>query len=641
MAESHANELRATYSSLAAIVRDRLSRNLRIRRTLPGEGRLRIDRQLPFLCVYRRPPAAPDAGTVELVTTEASYLFGAGEASHAQGLALLVREISAALRAHFGPILILELWADEAPDRNPTRVDRFRPRFHVVTAQEPPLGATIDALAAGLRDVSWQGRQAEVDIEQASSLAPHDLEPLIAARDSEDPFIVGVGVRPIYRSDRDDWIYPAVLRSLRRQVALAIRKAVFTFAQRDDRPVETRAAATHFEAFGPTALVKAARLVDQQLSDVSQSFDFILQTAPINADEAWEEFRLGRYAAAPKFYYRPLPYEPAQLKRLLFDVPIDRIEDATLIHLFAQKQTQLDRQLSALQGIGTRAFYYDSLQLYPPPDASVVELANAIVDHLPDSPPAKSSPEIADAEAIARAARDHIDHYRQRLPSFAARVEIRDDIAASMMVAHDRLLISERAALDVRAVEPLLNHEVGVHLVTYFNGREQPFQQLYTGLAGYEELQEGLAVFAEYLTGGLGPERWRKLACRVLAVASLVQDHSFVETFAMLRERGKLTPRSAFTTAMRVFRGGGLTKDAIYLRGLCDVTTYLQEGRDLAPLFVGKIALEHVPLVQELRRRDIVGAPALLPRFWDEPTAMQRLERCRNSSLLELLEPKL
>ena len=75
-----ASSIDAGFDALIAVVRDRLSRNLRIRRSLPGDGRLRLDRQLPFLCVYRRPDGAKiaDRGTRELVTTEGAYLFGSG-----------------------------------------------------------------------------------------------------------------------------------------------------------------------------------------------------------------------------------------------------------------------------------------------------------------------------------------------------------------------------------------------------------------------------------------------------------------------------------------------------------------------------------------------------------------------------------
>jgi hypothetical protein len=71
---------------------------------------------------------------------------------------------------------------------------------------------------------------------------------------------------------------------------------------------------------------------------------------------------------------------------------------------------------------------------------------------------------------------------------------------------------------------------------------------------------------------------------------------------------------------------------------LRDLLGYLRQGHDLEPLYVGKISLEHVSLVQELRRRGLVEAPALLPRFWEDPAFAPRLEKCRRSSLLDLLE---
>lgn len=51
-----------------------LRENKRIHRRLPFGGMLHIDRQLPFLCVYRIPVSAEDEGTDWLVRGEASYL---------------------------------------------------------------------------------------------------------------------------------------------------------------------------------------------------------------------------------------------------------------------------------------------------------------------------------------------------------------------------------------------------------------------------------------------------------------------------------------------------------------------------------------------------------------------------------------
>ena len=154
----------------------------------------------------------------------------------------------------------------------------------------------------------------------------------------------------------------------RRHVRKQGDRLVFAFTGKSEqRPA-------HYEALGPSAMVKAARLVDQELREVSQSFDFVLQTVPLNTNAAWEEFKADRYKVEPVFYYRPLPYDPAQLKRRLFAIPIDRIEDATLIHLFAEKQDHIDRQLTALKNIDAPPFFYDSVQLYGVPDADLVKL---------------------------------------------------------------------------------------------------------------------------------------------------------------------------------------------------------------------------------------------------------------------------
>jgi uncharacterized protein (TIGR02421 family) len=416
-------------------------------------------------------------------------------------------------------------------------------------------------------------------------------------------------------------------------LAVVLRKTVFAFTGKRGRHRQA-----HFEALGPSALVKAARLVDQQLCEAAQSFDFVLQTVPLNSSSAWEESQAGGYRKTPVFHYRPLPYHPAEIKRRLFEIPVERIEDPTLIQLFEQKQDFVDRQLTALKHIDSRAFYYDSMQLYGQPSAEAAALADEVLAKLDGATRAEKDGVTAHTEDIVAAARDQIDYYRQRLPDFMATVEVRDDIASTLMVAQSRLFVSTSAALSRRTLEPILHHEVGTHLLTYFNGRQQPFQQLCAGLAGYEALQEGLAVLAEYLTGGLTARRLRTLACRVAAVQSMIDGRSFVDTFHLLFDQHRLPAKAAFMTTLRVYRGGGLTKDAIYLAGLCDLLEYLRAGHDLEPLYVGKIALEHVPMVQELRRREVVGPPAVLPRFWEDEQAQERLARCRHATLLELVE---
>ena len=118
-------------------------------------------------------------------------------------------------------------------------------------------------------------------------------------------------------------------------------------------------------------------------------------------------------------------------------------------------------------------------------------------------------------------------------PEFKARAQVTGDVSG-LIVSRGKLLINSDLSLPPSRVPALLAHEVGTHLLTYYNGRMQPFQQLYSGLAGYEELQEGLAVLSEYLVGGLSRSRMRQLAARVVAVRQLTDGASFVETFRTL-----------------------------------------------------------------------------------------------------------
>ena len=85
----------------------RLSANKRVRRNLPVWGRLHIDRQLPFLVVYRRPTDRSDPGTERLATSEASYLIASGRRNLQAGLGKLVQAVVETLGEPFGAFLLV------------------------------------------------------------------------------------------------------------------------------------------------------------------------------------------------------------------------------------------------------------------------------------------------------------------------------------------------------------------------------------------------------------------------------------------------------------------------------------------------------------------------------------------------------
>ena len=143
----------------------------------------------------------------------------------------------------------------------------------------------------------------------------------------------------------------------------------------------------------------------------------------------------------------------------------------------------------------------------------MVAEATEILDRLPGSPRRRGG--TVGAAALAAAAQIEIDRYRERYPELEATVQLREDVT-SLMVSSGSLLVGSGMHFTTRRVNPLIQHEVGTHVVTYWNGAAQRLKLLATGLAGHDELQEGLAVLAEYLVDGLTPARLRTLAGRVM-----------------------------------------------------------------------------------------------------------------------------
>ena len=240
--------------------------------------------------------------------------------------------------------------------------------------------------------------------------------------------------------------------------------------------------------------------------------------------------------------------------------------------------------------------------------------------------------------SLPRHAEQEVEYYRQQDQSLAARVEVRDDIPG-IMVSHGNFLIGSSAQVASSRLNATLAHEIGTHVVTYHNGKQQPFRELYVGMAGYEPMQEGLAVISEFLVGELGSSRLRQLAGRVMAVNAVIAGADFMETYRLLNREHGFGSKAAFMMSMRTHRGGGYTKDAVYLRGLVDLLARLGQGEELKPMYVGKIAIEYLSLVEELNWRQVLEKAPLVPRLFSMPEAQERIARLgQGLTVPELLE---
>ena len=440
-------------------------------------------------------------------------------------------------------------------------------------------------------------------------------------------------VQPAFRNAGMSESYPLVRRALHKGISRALKRAVYDFTRN-----RTSHRPAHYQALGPKSLSKTLWDIDRRLAKVSNEFDLILQVTPTNIDDAWLEFRRRRFEVVPEFTSRPLQLDPALAKRELYRIPIERIDDPTLAQLFRDQQTSLDRKLTLLGDRGSPQFLHGSMQLYGGVDGPLLNLAYEVLNRVPPRSRDESPRGAANARVFAARAIEEIEHYRSIHPAVKGSVEVRKDING-VMVSHGNLLVGAQTKVPLSRVRALIAHEVGTHIVTYVNGQAQPFRQLSVGLPGYDELQEGIAVLAEYLVGGFSRPRLRLLAARVLAARRMLDGADFVEVFRELDRAHDFAQRTAFSITVRVFRGGGLTKDVVYLRGLVGVLNYLREGGALEPLLVGKLGPDHVSIIEELQWRKVLVTPPLRPRYLDDPAAVERLQRLRRgASVLDLVK---
>jgi uncharacterized protein (TIGR02421 family) len=586
-------------------ITDRLSDGRIVNELLPEEGLIHIDKLLPYICVYRF-RNKEDLYFSRFLKTQASYIIAADTLELTSLLQGLARVISSSLNA----FLVLELWPVEE-DHGAT--------FQILCPKgKSP--ATVAALEEGIEKMKATYPAINSLTMACATRHPPGLAPLLTTQESKNAgtLIIGIGVPVIYKSKDKNEVYTFLHRKLIRRFSVMIKKAVYEFIR-----VQTSNPFQHYLMLGKTNLDEISMQVDRELADICEGMSFLLRVTPVNSNTEWLRFRDSGFEKCPSFNYRLITLDPEQIKRKLYDIPIELVEDPTLSFIFREKRLEIEKQLTMLEERGTENFRFIGESLYGKLKSSVVDTAGEILTVF-QSDLTGNGQECMNCVQFARKARGEISHYQQHFPNVTFQLEIREDISG-IMVSNEKLLIGRDLSIDRRRCDALLQHEIGTHMLTYGNGKKQPLRQMYAGLAGYDQLQEGLAVLSEYLVGGLTTNRMRLLAGRVKAAEALIRGADFVETFRQLKFEFGFRGRVAFYITMRIFRGGGLTKDAMYLTGLINVLEYLRKGGSLETLYTGKFNTTHVALIEELLHRSVL-LPPVTPNFLNREEVHNRLK---------------
>lgn len=382
-------------------------------------------------------------------------------------------------------------------------------------------------------------------------------------------------------------------------------------------------------------LPPVAARVDAELARMDAEVDWLLALSPIQNDLTWEQFEASGRTEVPPLRYIDLETDLQAVRERLLALPVEQVESPLLSGLLSEKQRELERQVELVRMRDTDGFINASLDLFGGVAPPLLELAHTILGH-----PGHDAAVEADAgiDAFMSAVEEEIAWYRERSPGFELDVVVDTDLSSLMMVSHGTLYVDGDLRLPGARIQPLVQHEIGTHAVTRHNGRLQSLRQLEVGLAHYDPLQEGLGVLAEFLAGYLPLGRLRILAARVVAVDMAIHGAGIPAIFDLLHGTHALPTDEAFDIAVRALRGGGLTKDAVYLDGLRELLDYLHGGGAFEPLFAGKFALSHRVVLDQLADEGWVAAPDLLPRYCALPGFDDRLARCRNTPIADFFQ---
>lgn len=329
--------------------------------------------------------------------------------------------------------------------------------------------------------------------------------------------------------------------------------------------------------------------IDANLDRLVKKIELLTYLNPLNIEKEKHRFFSSKFVNEPVFKYKKLQFDPYKLNRLFFSQRLERIKDEQIMKFYQDVVYYYANMIQCIETIGqNKKFYYNSLRVYGTPTEKDVQNARFIL-HVADEP----DTEDMEKKYTPEDAKVYFEEFVRQY-DFPLNISFSNSIAADAMVSNNTqsLLIKKNTVFSRNQLLTLANHEIGVHLVTTYNGMLQPLKVFSNGFPKNVETQEGLAVFSEYMSGALTLRRLKELAYRVLASDSLIKGYSFSDTFDMLYGQYKLDRNKAFTITMRVHRGGGFTKDRLYLSGLKKIYKRHKNGLSMDTLLTGKVTME-------------------------------------------------
>lgn len=493
---------------------------------------------------------------------------------------------------------------------NYQRWDRKVPLFNVGTEK-------IDTKRFKSTIENWQKELSKIelqDIENTTALDDvfygrgYNLEYITT--NFKNTLVLATEVKKVFCNELTAEIYPKIIKDLQKKLKKAILNNANKFSQHK----------TNWKH------KETAKLLDNKLDDniiktdkglyrLLKSFELLAYVNPNNTSIEKRKFFKNKYVEEPNFKYNPIRINPYELKQELSNIKIQNISDVTIRHLYESVVNSYFDKIDLLGSLGTPKFLYNSLRYFGRPSKKDLQNA-AYILHLPAIAGEPTRAPTLGAKEAMQTFRENLTNY-----GLESKVELSNRVISQVMVLNSKKTIQFRpdAKFTRTEINALVEHEIGVHMVTTTNSNLQQLKIFNLGLPVNTKTQEGLAILSEYLSGNITMKRLKKLAYRVLIVDMMCNGANFVECFNFLHNNHISDPNEAFTIVTRIFRGGGFTKDYLYLSGFVTILRYWENDISLEPLLVGKTSLDFYNTIREMIEREMIEKPKYITQSFINP----------------------
>ena len=509
------------------------------------------------------------------------------------------------LESDFGASLVYDVHS-----YNHKRWDRKVPVFNIGAEKidNKKYAKYIENWKSELENIELKGVDVKAEINDVFFGRGYNLEYI--TKNFKNTLVLATEISKVYCDEETGEIYPQIIKNLQAR----FKKAILNNANLYVNDL-TNWKHSDKNMLLDNSITQSIQKVDGQIFRLLKNFELLTYVNPINVKSEKERFFKSKFTVNPNFRYKPIKINTYELTKKLHAIDTNKLEDITIRYLYESVITGAIDKINLLASIGTNKFLYNSLRYFGRPDK--VDIRNA--EYVLLLPEIKEENIKAVRFGVDKAKKIFEDSFADY--GFKGKIRVDKKVLSTVMVLNSTktIVLKDGATFTQNELQYLAEHEIGVHMVTTMNAANNKLKVFGVGLPVNTKTGEGMAVLAEYLSGNFTMNRLRELALRVIAVDLMCNGADFKDCFNTIVKNYKMEVNKAYNLVTRVYRGGGFTKDYLYLNGFSKLLKFWHDDNDLTPLLVGKTSISFYNTIVEMIDRKLIEKPQFITKSFEKP----------------------